>query len=185
MDRLDYIFNTCPEWGLIIIDFINQNPEFEPYLKYVTLNQFHSKPFGCITIKDLMCYYVSFAGVNANYGQKVFNWVRSNQLQNLTEKKRLIIESINRLPEINTRQQFDNLPKIKGVGEGCISFIYEEYFHDINSTYPTDRVFQHGLKIIYQLSTITISDAKNLISQWKGLKSVGTMFCFQVANYAK
>lgn len=191
MDRLEYIFKKDPEWALqraepgsAIAEFLCENPEFKSYLKYVALTRKAEIPKELKTIKDMLKYYVSFAGVNANYGSKVYQLAMKGEYSTLTEKKRLILQEIDQLPEITTMEAFEKI-NIKGVGEGAKSFVQQHYFNDVNMSYPTDRIFQKGLAKIYGRESITISQAKTLISQWKGQKSVGSMFCFQVANYAK
>ena len=183
MDRLFIISQINPSWGASIKEFVKLNPEFQPCLPYVALNRVADIPKELKTIKDMLIYYASFAGVNTNYGQKAWEWAKTNQLEKLTAKKRLIIEDVLKLPNITTFAEFEKI-NIKGVGEGAHTFIRQHYFHHTDIIYPTDRVFQKGLCRIYQLDKVTVSQAKNLCNQWKGEKSVGSMFCFQIANYA-
>lgn len=59
---------------------------------------------------------------------------------------------------------------IKGVGDGAKNFIKCNYFSSLESTYPTDRNFQKGLKKIYKLEKITVIGSRKLIEKWKGHK---------------
>ncbi len=183
MDRLEYIFKKNAEWGSAIVEFLCENPQFKPYLKYVALNRKADIPRELITVKDMLKYYVAFAGVNANYGVKIYPKVMKCDYTDITEKKRLIFQEIDKLEEVTTAEAFEKV-SIKGVGEGAKAFIHQHYFNDVNQTYPTDRIFQKGLAKIYGLKSVTVSEAKSLSNQWKGQKSVGSMFCYQVANYA-
>ena len=183
MDRLEYIFKKDAEWGSAIVEFLCENPLFKPYLKYVALTRKAEIPKELKTIKDMLKYYVAFAGVNANYGQKILPSVLKSDYTDLTEKKRVIMQVIDQLPEITTLEAFEKV-SIKGVGEGAKSFIHQHFFNDVNMTYPTDRIFQKGLAKIVNVKSVTVTEAKALSTQWKGQKSVGTMFCYQVANYA-
>ena len=38
-------------------------------------------PGGLATVKDMLLYYASYAGVNARYGSKVFAWVKAGKLR--------------------------------------------------------------------------------------------------------
>ena len=182
MNRLEHIFNSDPEWGADIVEFVNENPEFKTYLKYVALNRYSEIPKSLVTIKDMLKYYVSFAGVNANYGCKVFEWVKNLEYNHLTDKKRVIMEAIDQLPEISTREEFNKIV-ISGVGEGAKSFICQHYFRDTDIIYPSDRIFQKGLSQIYGINKVSVSEAKSRAQKWQGKRSVGSMFCFQVGNY--
>lgn len=183
MDRLSFILKINPSWGLAIQEFVMLNPEFGPFLKYAALKGTADVPEELKTIRDMLLYYVSFAGVNTSYGQKAWQWVKTGQLDKLTPKKRSIIENILALPTITTIKEFDKID-IKGVGEGAQTFVRQFYFNDTNIIYPTDRIFQKGMCLIYHLDKVSVGEAKHLANQWKGQKSVGSMFCFQAANYA-
>jgi hypothetical protein len=154
-------------------------------MKYVPLTRLSQIPNNLKTISDLLIYYASYAGVRANYGTQVHSWIKSGQIEKLTQKKRTVIKAIQAYnwTEVTSLEVFEKV-KIKGVGEGAKSFIREHYFNEISQTYPTDRVFQRGLCHIYNLSLVTVTQAKNIISTWKGRVDVGSAFCFQVANYA-
>lgn len=182
MDRLELIFQLNPQWGSAIAEFVAENPEFSPHLKYASLTTKPKLPSSLVTIKDLLRYYACFSGVNPSYGKQVFEWVKNNQLDKLTAKKRQIIEEIDKLADIETKEELEEV-KIKGIGEGTRTFVLEHYFNDTNIIYPTDRVFQRGLAMIYGLDKVTVANAKTIANAWKGQKSVGSMFCFQVANY--
>lgn len=183
-DRLAYIMMTNREYGMKIVEFIELNPLFKKYMGIVALDSKMVMPASIKTVKDTLLYYVSFAGVRADYGAKVWKYVRNSQYDKLTEKKRTVVMEILKLPEITTTEQFNSLPKIKGIGEGAISFVNQHFFHLADVTYPTDRTFQSGLEKIYSLDKMTVTQAKRIINEWKGSKSIGNMFCFQVANYA-
>lgn len=182
MDRLAMIYQIDPLWASAIEEFIVLNPEFQPYLPYAALNQYPEIPSELKTIKDMLLYYVCYAGVNTNYGGQAWSWVKTNQLSKLTVKKRSIIDNILAQSEIKTIDEFNSI-KIKGVGEGAMTFVRQNYFKDVNIIYPTDRIFQKGLCKIYEFKNVTVSQAKNKAQSWKGQKSVGSMFCFQAGNY--
>jgi hypothetical protein len=183
MDRFTAICLYSPAWGASVKEFVTLNPEFKPFLKYTAVNREADIPSELKTIKDMLLYYVSFAGVNTNYGEKVWTWVKAGQLDKLTAKKRAIIDDILKLPEITNIDEFDKID-IKGVGDGAHTFVRQHYFHDKNIIYPTDRIFQKGICKIYGIDKITATQAKHKANLWKGEKSVGSMFCFQAAHYA-
>ena len=184
MDRLELILGSSPQWGAAIVDFLINNPEFRPYLKYVAIDEKVEIPSSVVSIKDMLLYYACCAGVNANYGIQAYEWVCQGLLDKLTTKKRATIDLINQLPTITTKEEFEHI-KIKGVGDGAMTFVRQNYFNDKDIIYPTDRIFQRGIAMIYGLDTVTVASARDKANLWKGQKSVGSMFCFQVANYHK
>lgn len=183
LTRLEMTFLVNPEWAAQVSAFVADNPVFLPFVKYTSWTPRANIPDDLKTVKDMLLYYASHAGVKADYGGKVFDWVREGQLDKLTAKKRETIDRILELDEIVSREQFDKVV-IKGIGEGARCFVLEHYFNDVNIAYPSDRVFQRGLAKIYGLpKNPTVSQCKNIIKQWKGNLSVGSSFCFQAAHY--
>jgi hypothetical protein len=181
--RLSLIEMLNPQWAFQLIEFVAENPEFGDYLRVAALDPGPAEiPFELKSVKDMLKYYVCFSSVNANYGEKIYQFVRVGDLTKLTEKKRTIIEAIIRLPEITEIESFNRI-KIKGVGEGAMTYVRENYFKYENIAYPTDRIFQKGLCKVYKLNSVTLTEAKNYINKWQGNKSIGCMFCFQAAHY--
>lgn len=183
--RLDAAFSINPEWASQISYFVSENPEFLPFLKYASFTPRSEIPEELKTIKDMLLYYVSFSGVRSSYGNQIYEWVKQRKLDKIGEKKRETIEKIIEHNEIATRKEFNDFAakKIKGVGIGAITFVLEHFFHDEDITYPTNRTFQKGLSKIYNRSPLTVTQCKKIISTWKGNKTVGSSFCYQVAHY--
>jgi hypothetical protein len=187
MDRLEFVSLVNPTWCEMVKEFVQYNPIFYPWIKYTAATPNPTIPEEALkNIRDTFLYYVSYAGVNTNYGDKVWEWVKKGELHALTEKKRTVIQSIlTSIPEddsVITVEQINKL-KISGVGEGAKSFVRQFHFHTQES-YETDRIFLSGLKKIYNLDKKpTTKEARKITSEWIGNKQIGTSFCFQVANY--
>lgn len=181
--RLEKVLQFDKQWGEEILNFVCDNIEFASYLKYTPLNRKLELPEGLDTVKKMLKYYVSYAGVRAEFGSKVFFHVQKNELEKIPPRKKIIIQEIDKLNEIKTVRDLYKI-EIKGIGEGAVNFVKQHFFHEKNITYPMDRVFQRGMKKIYAQSKLTISKCRKITEQWIGNKSIGSMFCFQAAHYA-
>lgn len=139
--RLDAAFFINPEWASEISTFVCLNPIFKPFLKYAGFAPRSVIPEELKTVKQMLMYYVSYAGVRTSYGSQVFEWAKKGQFSKMTEKKRDIIKRVSELDEITEKSVLLEL-NIKDVGEGAISFVLDHYFHDENITYPKIEYFK-------------------------------------------
>lgn len=183
INRIELIHSINPDWACQLIEFVSGNPEFEPYLRVCPLTPPATKAYPDLkTVKEQLVYYVCYAGVNTNYGKKLYELVKAGNLDVLSVKKRATIDAVMALPEINDLEVFNTI-KIKGVGLGAMDFVRKNMFSQSDITFPTDRVFQRGLCKIYGLPKVTVTQAKRIVDSWKGDKAIGNIFCFQVAHY--
>jgi hypothetical protein len=196
-ERLELIALTNPDYYADIVTFITENPEFIPFLPIVALSprgKSTSNPEIMAMLKEKgiktgLIFYACMAGVRVAYGEKIFLHVMRGEMEKLTEKKRKIItdiiEQVNE-DELKSVQDIDEkLKGIKGVGDGARTFLKDVYFFDENIVYPTDRIFQKGLKRIYKLEKLGVAGAKKICNGWKGKKYIGTMFTWQAATYGQ
>jgi len=184
--RLTHIAENDLEYYQDIMDFIQQNNEFEPYLVYVTLeNPTTIKLPSLVTVKDHLLFYVAQAAVSPSYGAKVYDWVKNGDLTKLTAKKRSEIENVLNYPHYNNIKNVDDVDTIdiKGVGDGAKSFVKQYYFGIKNICLYSERRFQKGLSIVCKRK-ITTSEAKKISEAWTN-KHIGYMLCLQIGDYVK
>lgn len=199
MDRLTLILSVNPTWGEKILNFIDTNPEFSPYLHLASLT---AKPVGFgknpgeeipddspITINEYLLYYVAHAGVHAQYGKNLWLKVRGKSADeilednSITSNKKSVLISIKNLEQISDYREIDLL-EIKGVGSGAKRFIKLMFSPSLEIIDSTDLYFKKGFQIIYSMSKRpTEKQIQDKAINWGKYKIVGTMFCNQVASY--
>jgi hypothetical protein len=192
--RLSYIAETNPEWFSYIMDFVERNPIFSPYLYMVALepkNQKHK--FFPETIKKAVLYYICFAGVRSDFGQKL--WLHVKDLSTKEEvlastiispKKKEYLEAAIQLPDTLSLDELKRI-KIKGIGVSGIAFITKNFSDTIETELVeyTDIGILGGIQKIYKLDhRPTPNEALAIINTWGNNKSVGNMFCNQAYHYA-
>lgn len=192
--RLNYIAETNPEWFSYIMDFVESNNEFLPYLYMAAIQPTNQKhEFFPTTVKQAILYYICYAGVRSEFGQKLWLIVKD-----LTTKEQVLAstvispkkkEYLSQAIQIKDDFSIDQLKttKIAGIGVSGIAFIHKNFSSEIASDLVeyTDIGVLGGLQKIYKLaSRPSPKEALEIISKWKGKKSVGNMFCTQVYHYA-
>lgn len=194
MDRLQAIFHKDKEWGAAIVDFIDRNPVFKPYLPIVAMENKYKPNPTIRTVKDCILYYICYAGVNRNYGAKCWDQIRKckdiEQVEQSTispKKKEYLLDAF-QLPEDFSISDLDK-QKIRGIGPGGIAYINRQFGSGSGSDRMelveyTDRGVQDGLKHIYDLpKRPTLAETKKIVQSWGKYKSVGHTFCVQAFNY--
>ena len=194
-NRLTYISNTNPIWFSYIIDFVERNPIFKQYLYMVALepkmNQFKDRNFPK-TIKKAILYYICFAGVRADFGNKLWLLVKTLKTKKeilesplIPPKKKEYLSKAIELPDNFSLEDLLNT-KVGGIGVSGIAFINNIFSAQIvseNVEY-TDICVLEGLKKIYNLENRpTPKEALDIINTWGVNKSIGNMFSIQACNY--
>ncbi len=164
--RLIAIGDLNPIYASDILTFIELNPVFEKYLPIASIT-----PKALIDFpepnakKDCLKYYVCFAGVRNDYGNKCWNDVQKGDYSQL-KKKRGTIEAIDKLSDDFS---VEDARSISGIGDGAITFLKQMVLNDFSDcVYPTDISFRKGLKKIYSLDHVpNVQEAKKIVSTWK------------------
>jgi len=166
-DRLEVIFSTNPTYGCRIIDFISKNPEFESIAYLFPLTDkliCFNKDTDPKCMFEFLLYYIAEAGVNANYGHQQYLIIRQNfnnlNLSNIQPKKKQVYIDINNYllkrnikpNELKLEDIVDLKNNVKGVGDGCLTFLYTIYDTD-KVTLPnySDIGFKKGYQKFYKL----------------------------------
>ena len=180
--RLAMIFDTSEEYGIDILSFVDNHPEFNRFLPIVSLTT-GPTDLSFKSSKEALKYYVCFAGVNTRYGEVLWNKVQQGDYSTLKSK----LNTITAIDQLDENASIDSID-IKGVGPGCKTFAKQHVLNDYkNATYESDRIFRKGIQIIYNLDHFpTIREVKSITSTWeKDLKYIGTMFSFQAVHYGQ
>ena len=196
---LSYLYENEPEYAVAINEFVEQNPQFKPYLYLIPKNYKPPVPKEVTSVKHCIIYYICNTGVRASFSQKLFKNIFNSHytLKNDIEKTLIFVnkskkESIKQallLPEDFSIESFKQ-NKIQGIGVSGFCFLLSSFspFYEIkNLTSYTDIVFCKGLQKIYNLSKRpSSSEAKKIVDTWKTEhKFIGNLLCFQVFHYHK
>lgn len=201
--RLQQIALINPVWATTILDFVQRNPEFQPYVKFapsslkshtkttLSLSSMASVPR---TVKDYMIYYICYAGVKTSLGQKYHQHVQTlttpqevEASTQLPARKRKYLQKAFNLPSTFSLTDLDRT-KVAGIGVGGISYIKRNLAPDAPETKElveyTDICFQKGLQKIYNLRKKPIqTSAKSIADTWGANRCVGNALCFQANVY--
>jgi hypothetical protein len=189
MNRLEAIFQKDPQWGIAIVDFVDRNPIFKPYLPIASMtNTYATTGTSPTTVKQCILYYICYAGVNRIYGNKCWDLVRTgHSIEDIGPKKRGQLQKASELSDAFSIADLDT-HKINGIGPGGIAFIKRQFgsvaVDKMELVELTDRCFQDGLKVIYNLnSRPMLTETKKIVDSWGKFKAVGHTFCVQAYNY--
>ncbi len=190
--RMQMISEINPIWAVYITEFIANNQQFAPYLYLASLTD---KPVDHqhmpTTVKQAILYYICFAGVNSNYGQKCWLQVKDMKTaedilhSKLSNKKKEYLSKAILLKDDLSLEEFVKM-KISGIGIGGINYIKRQFSEVIEKDLVeyTDIGIQKGMQIIYNLDKRpTPTQARKIAESWGEYSSVGHMFCNQVYHY--
>lgn len=99
MNRLETLLTLDPQYAQDVIQFVSDNPEFAPFIEYVSFTRRSLCPVQQ-SIKELLTYYVCHAGVSVQQGQKYYNNPEERPLT-----KQQTISLINQLPDHMSREE--------------------------------------------------------------------------------
>lgn len=186
---LEYMRHLSPQWTEDVEMFAALNPEYIPFMYLAPCpDSVGSNSSGAYArypgddqsgdVKTFLKFYALEAGVRATYAHARWEEVKNGDLSKLTEKKRTIMEAIDKLPPITTLEQLNQVT-IKGVGVGCKSAAAMKFFGATNVSCYTDRGILTGLEHVYG-GKMTVSRAKKITEGWKGRRDVGDAWTFKI-----
>ena len=181
--RLTYLFETNYNYASEILQCMENNPEFIKIGHLIALTEYpvhfnlnKNEPYNPdapTNVFEFLLYYIAEAGVKASYGHaqwvKIKNYIRvnTNPLANLTKEVDLqvkkqqvyidlnnILLKYNIIPNDLTLDQVIKIqPEIKGIGDGCITFLKSLYAPS-TTTLPnySDIGFKKGFQKFYSLN---------------------------------
>lgn len=208
-DRLMYVKMTDPEWGCLIQDLFDTNPEFRPYIGIVPMTRYPmgyglnpgepSRPDMPQNMFEHLIYYIAEAGVNSNYGHKQWDLIsqalRSHdgdlkqvlcKFKSLIQPKKVqtYIDLAECLKPPMNLSDLDIIKEIKGIGIGAIAQIRHFYSDEIDTASLSDRGFISGLMKIYNFQTKpSLKVIKEIVKKWGHAQRAGDAMCFQVFRY--
>lgn len=208
-ERITWLLCTNYKYATEIIDFMEHNPEFLKVGHLISLTEKSvgfDKPEMPKCIFETLIYYIAEAGVNANYGYKqwsiIKDYIREHQddpLTNLLDnvniqpKKRQIYTDINVYLNKNNIKHY-NLTlnvvikmqnNIKGIGDGCITFLSEMFDGKVMLPNYSDIGFKKGFQKFYNLKKRpTKKEIFEKTKDWSNIK-IGNMMMLQCYHYLK
>jgi hypothetical protein len=207
MNRLNYIAETNPTWAVTISCFLEEYPEFKPYLYLVPLSPHNPCPYpGIHTFFHAIIHYICASGVRYDYAAKQWNVLTpliagndwelivyhlSFQNELLQKKKKPIyMDLCNYMNQSNLTHETINLThltdirnNINGIGDGCVAWCKKYFSVDDDCVEYTDITFKKGFQIIY--GTTKTSEMKKKSEEWvnKGFGRIGNLMTMQVGGY--
>jgi hypothetical protein len=207
-ERLTVIMEINLKYGIEILEFMNNNPEFLVIGHLISLTEYpvnYNKnkhepynpdtPFG---VFEHLVYYIANAGVNANYSNKQWgilrNYIRTHKnltninYDNIQPKKvkvyRDLCQLIDKEPyDLTIDEALKICEKLKGVGDGCITHL--QLFFDKPITLPnySDIGFQKGFMKFYKLDKRpTKKQVFEVTKTWSNIK-IGNSLMMQAYHY--
>lgn len=182
-------------WQQTIQEFIQEYPEFIPYLHRAPDYPFQIIPYKNVNnLFEAILHYICAVGVRYSYALKqwniiypliasynswetiLYNVVTIADNSNIQPKKRQIYLSLcqymneNGLDNINI--SISNLKDIQknvcGIGDGCVAFCKKYFTMDDDCLEYTDIYFKKGFMKIY--GTDKLSERKKKCNEWKNKK---------------
>lgn len=209
MNRLELISLINPEWGLIISNFMEEYPEFKPYLFMAPINPIETLPYTNVnTLFQAIMHYICAVGVRYTYAVK--QWQIIYPLINCDDWEKILENSINLQNNINIqnkkREIYYNLcqfmnennlnhknlnvshlkllqKNVSGIGDGCIAWCKKYFTIDDDCIEYTDIYFKKGFQKIYH--TDSLASRKQKAKEWEEKKfgRIGNLMILQVGGY--
>jgi hypothetical protein len=182
MNNLELIAKVNPIWAIKIFSFIEEYPEFKPYVYLAPLNPIQPIPYKNVnTLFQSIIHYICAVGVRYSYAYKQWeiifpfincdNWdtimENSLQLQNnssIQNKKREIYYNLCRfMNEHNITHKTINIShlnllqqNVAGIGDGCVAWCKKYFTLDDDCVEYTDITFKKGFQRIYNTDSVSI-----------------------------
>lgn len=209
MDRLQMISRINPIWAFTIRDFVDEYPEFTPYLYLVPVNPIEKIGYKNVsTLFESIMHYICSAGVRYSYAVKQWdiiyplisssNWeiimeniegIRNNI--NIQPKKREIYYNLCRYMNENhlnsnniTTNNLKNIQKnVGGIGVGCVAWCKKYFSNDDDCIEYTDLMFKKGFSKLYNTNSISAMKLKS--EEWinKNFGRVANLFIINIGGY--
>ena len=210
MNRLEYISQINPVWAVTISNFMDEYPEFKPYLFMAPINPIEPLPYTNVnTLFQAVMHYICAVGVRYTYAIK--QWQLIYPLINCDEWEIIIENSINLQNNANIqnkkREIYYNLcqfmnenninhknlnvhhlklfqKNVSGIGDGCIAWCKKYFTLDDDCIEYTDIYFKKGFEKIYK--TDSLSSRKKKAKEWQEKKfgRIGNQMILQIGGYA-
>ena len=210
MNRLEFISQINPVWAVTISNFMDEYPEFKPYLFMAPINPIEPLPYTNVnTLFQAVMHYICAVGVRYTYAVK--QWQLIYPLINCDEWETIIENSINLQNNTNIqnkkREIYYNLcqfmnenninhknlnvhhlkllqKNVSGIGDGCIAWCKKYFTLDDDCIEYTDIYFKKGFEKIYQ--TDSLSSRKKKAKEWQEKKfgRIGNQMILQIGGYA-
>ena len=210
MNRLEFISQINPVWAVTISNFMDEYPEFKPYLFMAPINPIEPLPYTNVnTLFQAVMHYICAVGVRYTYAVK--QWQLIYPLINCDEWETIIENSINLQNNTNIqnkkREIYYNLcqfmndnnlnhknlnvhhlkllqKNVSGIGDGCIAWCKKYFTLDDDCIEYTDIYFKKGFEKIYK--TDSLSSRKKKAKEWQEKKfgRIGNQMILQIGGYA-
>ena len=210
MNRLELIALINPEWAVTISNFMEDYPEFKPYLFMAPINPIEPLPYTNVnTLFQAIMHYICAIGVRYTYAVK--QWQIIYPLINCDDWEKILENSINLQNNINIqnkkREIYYNLcqfmnennlnhknlnvshlkllqKNVSGIGDGCIAWCKKYFTIDDDCIEYKDIYFKKGFQKIYH--TDSLASRKQKAKEWQEKKfgRIGNLMILQVGGYA-
>jgi hypothetical protein len=210
MNRLEFISQINPVWAVTISNFMDEYPEFKPYLFMAPINPIEPLPYTNVnTLFQAVMHYICAVGVRYTYAVKqwqliyplincdeweiiIENSINLQNNANIQNKKREIYYNLCQfMNENNINHKNLNVSHLKllqknvsGIGDGCIAWCKKYFTLDDDCVEYTDIYFKKGFAKIYH--TDSLSSRKIKAKEWQEKKygRIGNQMILQIGGYA-
>lgn len=210
MNRLELISLINPEWSVTISNFMNEYPEFKPYLFMAPINPIEPLPYNNVnTLFQAVIHYICAVGVRYTYAVKQWqliyplincddweiileNFINLQNNINIQNKKREIYYNLCQfMNENNINHKNLNVSHLKllqknvsGIGDGCIAWCKKYFTLDDDCIEYTDIYFKKGFEKIYH--TDSFASRKHKAKEWQEKKfgRIANLMILQIGGYA-
>ena len=210
MNRLELISQINPVWAVTINNFMDEYPEFKPYLFMAPINPTEPLPYTNVnTLFQAIMHYICAVGVRYTYAVKQWQLIyplinfddweiileNSINLQNnpnIQNKKREIYYNLCQfMNQNNLNHKNINISHLKllqknvsGIGDGCIAWCKKYFTIDDDCIEYTDIYFKKGFQKIYH--TDSLASRKQKAKEWQEKKfgRIGNLMTLQIGGYA-
>ena len=210
-ERLSYLFHVNPSYAGEILELMTHNPEFlsighlialteRPVHFNLNKNEVYNKEAPANVFEFLM-YYIAEAGVNARYGHaqwiKIRDYIRLHRENpfplnlELQPKKQQVYKDIHQACLIHYIKPYELTinhvilfqKQIKGIGDGCITFLQSLYLDDVTLPNYSDIGFKKGFMKFYKMDKQpTKKQVFEKSKDWSNMKIVN-MLMMQCYHY--
>lgn len=209
MNRLEFISQINPNWAAIITNFMEEYPEFKPYLYMAPINPIEPIPYTNVnTLFQAIMHYICAVGVRYSYAIKqwelIYPLISGDKWETILEnsaslrnnpnvqpKKREIYYNLCRFMNENNLthknliiSHLKNMQKnISGIGVGCVAWCKKYFTSDDDCVEYTDILFKKGFEKIYNTDSLTIRKQKAKEWQERSFGRIGSLMVLQIGGY--
>lgn len=209
---MQQVFEVNPEWGCVLLRFVEEYPEFKPYVEFAPLHAIEPIPYPNIrSLFDAVLHYICAVGVRYDYAVKQWDIIHAFLETEDWEMIRANMENLRTNPAIQPkkRDMYANVcaymnqqglthrtlntshlsllqKNVKGVGEGCVAWCKKYFTMDDDCVEHTDRGFIQGFERVYGKDHSSLAHRRQKVEEWKakGLGRMGGLMVLQIKGYA-